>query len=471
MWVNRLIRIVLGFSLLAAHPVSVSEGRQAKEEGWRDLTAEKPSIVIVLVDALRTDYLGCYGFSGEISPTVDQIANDSLTFTRAFSQAPWTKPSGASLMTSLHPQSHGVRRTGRRSRGLRPTIGVLKPDVDTLAETLHGAGYQTAAFVANPWVVVKYGFDQGFETFEQTGLQGDYLLQRATAWLKARDASRPFFLYLHLMEVHGPYDAPYEDYLAMRRVPELNSDRQLSPRQVKYLDSPQLHWPDPEQKTQLSSWKARYAAGVREMDRYLASFVAEPPMKSLLPESIFVFTSDHGEEFLEHGNLGHGRGLCDHQLRIPLLMRLPKKYGRGRSIDNVVNLIDLMPTLLRAAGLEAPPYVQGRDLSPLIFSEETGTAPGIAYSTCMMKNPDLHSVRVTDYKLIKDVREGTFEFFDLARDPQEQEAVSEPAELIQQLEERLSAFLSGAVDMTLDVESEVDTPEVIERLKALGYGD
>ena len=157
--------------------------------------AERPSIVCILVDTLRRDHLGAYGFSGDISPNLDWLAKESVLFENALTQAPWTKPSIATLFTSLYPDVHGLDNHGglfgeRESDAL--TTGILRPEALTMAELFEASGYRTGAFVANPWLDRAFGFEQRFETYE-IRTDGDELLDEARRWLESRAIGEPFF--------------------------------------------------------------------------------------------------------------------------------------------------------------------------------------------------------------------------------------------------------------------------------------
>ena len=279
-------------------------------------TGDRPSVVFVLVDTLRRDYLGTYGFEEDISPNVDWLANESVIFDNAFSQAPWTKPSIATLFTSVHPDVHGLDNHGglfgeRENEFL--STGLLSQDAITLAEVFAKHGYRTAAFVANAWLDAEFGFDQGFESYELE-TDSDVLLDRASRWLDA-NGGEPFFLYLHLMDVHGPYDAPEKDFewirksssLDVLRSPPLDGLERLPPN----LEG--ISWFSPEdlepgfrdvlefRLSRSRTLRARYAANVRDFDRRLGPLLRRVRNSELSERTYVVLTSDHGEELLEHG--------------------------------------------------------------------------------------------------------------------------------------------------------------------------
>ncbi|HEY8516331.1 MAG TPA: sulfatase [Candidatus Binatia bacterium] len=469
----------LGVARLVVAVVAIALAVAAAALAWRGTEPERrPSIVLVTVDTLRADALGAYGFEGPVSPHIDALARESIVFERAFAQAPWTKPSIASLFTSLQPDTHRVVT----HRGLYGGAGhegtdALPADAVTLAEALRDAGYATAAFVANPWLLPEHGFAQGFDVFDAEPVLGQapgaaVILRRARRWLEKRDPERPFFLYLHFMDVHGPYDAPDADYEAVRESPGLPASRTLTAAE-KALLRPYLTrvpWVSEPGGDDLRTWHARYLAGVHELDRELGPFVDELRASGALDQSIFVLTSDHGEELLEHGNWDHGHALYDEQIRVPLVVRLPRGAGGGRRVEEVVSLIDVMPTLLAKASAAAPSAMQGRDLSPLLEGGK-GDAAAATFAGGVKWKPEMRSVRTATAKLIRDPSAGLTQAYDLAHDPGEKHDVSRAQpQLVAELERTLDEHRRAlAARPALSPQKVEISDETRERLEALGY--
>ena len=319
-------------------------------------TGGRPSVIFVLVDTLRRDYLGAYGFEEGISPNVDWLAKESVIFDNAFSQAPWTKPSIATLFTALYPDIHGLDNHGglfgERENAFIST-GLLSQDAITLAEVFAEHGYRTAAFVANAWLDAEFGFDQGFESYELER-DSEALLDHASRWLDA-NGDEPFFLYLHLMDVHGPYDAPEKDFewirnsssLEVVQSPPLDGLERLPPNLegISWFSSEDLEPGFRDVVTfRLSrsrTLRARYAANVRDFDRRIGPILRRVRNSDLGERTYVVLTSDHGEELLEHGGWDHGFNLYDHQTHIPLLIRAPGALPSRRRVHQAMNLVDL----------------------------------------------------------------------------------------------------------------------------------
>lgn len=437
-------------------------------------------VILVLVDTLRADYLGYSGFEGEISPNIDALARESVRFSTCVSQAPWTKPSVASLLTSLYPESHGITNHqgaywGGESAELR--AGILPDEAVTLAEVLHGEGYRTAAFVANPWLVQGYGFSQGFEVYDDHAAsdttRAGTVLEGARRWLRGLEKDARFFLYLHFMDVHGPYLGPEADAEAILDSPSLGPPHALTGAEAgaipEYLRN--VPWRGPDEARRRRAWRARYGAGIRAFDRALGGFIEELRDSGVLNRSVVVVTSDHGEELGDHGGWDHGFNLYDHQVHVPLLVRLPHAINGGRVVDGVVSLIDVMPTVLGLAGVEPPPGFQGHDVSMLWRRDaDQGNRP--SFSTATKNRPGLYSVRTRTHKLVVDVsRRGSARLYDLAADPEERHDVAaDQPDTARALMNELNRHIGRMKERGhLQPASGAVSEEMRKRLKSLGY--
>jgi len=451
---------------------------------------EGPSLVLVIVDTLRADYLSCYGFEGETSPRLDALAGEGIVFEHCYSQAPWTKPSVATILTSLHPRAHGVlthhgwfgERDGRKAdphaagagskEPTEPTAvtDVLPARARTLAEILRARGYRTAAFVTNPWIRPEWGFAQGFERFEHyREKDGRLPVADALKWLKENEGT-PSFVLVHLMDVHGPYDAPEEDYRALRESPGLQEDWTLDDR--SFLRIPEYlrlsPWTRDPAARELATWRARYAAGIRDVDEKIGSLVDRLREEGTLDETVLMVTADHGEELLEHDGWDHGRNLYDHQTRVPWIVRLPGGASAGTRVSEVCSLTDVMPTALSFLGLDGVRGLHGRDRSDLSRAADPfafSIAEGVKW------RPQVFSLRTKDYKLVADLERTRYRLFHLRTDPREQNDVSarEP-ETVRLLLEELHAHIKRAGEDALSPEQVEISEELQERLDDLGYG-
>jgi arylsulfatase len=309
-------------------------------------TSPAPSVVLITLDTLRRDHLSLYGYDRPTSPFLDELAAESIVFERAISTSSWTKPSAVSLLTGLLPSEHGVHGKHRKAAA----------ELVFLAEVLREHGFETAAFSANPFVSPVYGLDQGFSTFEFLGGRSaeDYadireLITRARFWLNEQgDAA--IFLYLHLMNVHGPYRAPpeyrqrflQEPYTIFRFRSELWSDIARRHKVERRSEVTDAH---------LRDLIARYDGAIAYTDDTLRHFVDDLRTRGILDRTILVITSDHGEEMFEHGSFGHWQTLHAEQLQVPLLIRLPGGRSGGIRISEPASLLDVATTLLDLTGV------------------------------------------------------------------------------------------------------------------------
>ena len=315
----------------------------------------RPNVLLIVADTLRADRLTPYGYGRDTSPHIARLlAERGATLEQAYSQAPWTLPSVASYLTSRYP--------GELVGGELGSFGI-PPEVPTLAERLRGAGYQTAGFLANATLHQGNGFDRGFETFytppavaESMLLHADEINRRALPWLRARDG-RPFFLYLHYIDPHDPYENPETPGGRSRFFPEYAGT--ISGRFVHGIHIGRVALPDPP--NDVRQIQALYDSEVRYLDQRIAELLGALPAE-VLSETLVVLTADHGEELFDHGGWKHGQTLYQEQIRVPLLARWDGRIPPASRLADPVRLLDLAPTILDAAGVEPEPTDQGVSL-------------------------------------------------------------------------------------------------------------
>jgi arylsulfatase A-like enzyme len=419
------------------------------------------NLILVSIDTLRADRLGCYGYARPTSPALDRLAARGVLFEQALSPAPWTVPAHASLLTGREPRSHHVR-TAR---------GLLDPAIPTLAQWLAARGYDTAAIVNTHFLDSRRGLTRGFAHLstvpeaEGTGSAAQRVHELALRWLAASH-ERPFFLFLHHYDVHGDY-APEPAYRAMFTSPydgpATGTTLQLGRVRRGEL---KLRQRDARHLSDL------YDAGIRQLDDELGRFLARLERAGKLDDTLLVVTSDHGEEFLEHGDVFHGRTLYSELVRVPLLVSGPG-VPRGRRVAVPVSLVDVVPTASALLGVPPPPGVEGRDVGPAWrggADSGDGRSFGFAADHWMAQAPGAfrRAVQRDGWKLHYSHPEGRLELYDLASDPGElRDVAAEHPERVAELRPALDAWLArGEQGETL----ELDADEA-ERLRALGYGD
>ncbi|HXT22838.1 MAG TPA: sulfatase [Thermoanaerobaculia bacterium] len=329
--------------------------------------AARPNIVLVLVDTLRADHVGCYGAARPTTPSLDRLlASRGVVFERAYAQAPWTIPSVASLMSARWPGE--IWRTEAEAY-------TLPARLPTLAGELRRLGYDTAGFFGNPTLLRGNGFAAGFDTFFTPDdpraalerLHADELTRRVQGWLATRGDDKPFFLYVHYMDPHDPYENPDDAGGHSPFDPGYRGAMAGTFVHGLYLGKLQLQDPVAD----VNHLSALYDDEVRYWDRSFGALMASFDDETLR-NTLFVVTADHGEELHDHGGWKHGRTLYEEQLRVPLVLRWDGQLAAGKRLAAPARLMDVAPTLLAAAGGESPEPWQGRDLLPWLRG---GAAP------------------------------------------------------------------------------------------------
>lgn len=429
--------------------------------------APAKNLLIVLVDTLRADKLRPYNeHSRVVTKSFERLAHEGVLFDNAAPQENWTKPSIATLLTGLYPSSHNTKGDS----------SVLPAAAETIGEVLQESGFQTAAFIANGYVSDRFGFNQGWGTYrnyvrEEIGNKAEVVAQDVVNWLDHRDRSRRFFLYVHAIDPHVPYTPPME-YIR-RYDPSDYSGPIRAARTAMLLEDIKTGRFDPTPRDR-ARLEALYDGEVSYNDERLVAIFDHLAQTGQLDDTLVIFTSDHGEEFFDHGSVGHGHSLYRELLHVPLVMRLPGRLPADARVTEDVGLVDVMPTALELLGVPVPPVAQGRSLVGLLDGHASD-APRGALSEFLDTQRAVISGR---YKLLL---KGTVPvLFDLASDPHEQHdvAASRPI-VLRHMRGLLGALVAGAdvpigtaVDRPRRVlvrETTTIDPETEAQLRALGY--
>jgi choline-sulfatase len=390
------------------------------------------SLVVVTIDTLRPDHLGCYGYSKIETPAIDAIAKSGVLFENAVTQTPLTPPSHASIFTGLYPTKHHVRNTG----GF-----ILQPSSTTLATILQQQGWDTAAFVSSAVLKKLFGFNQGFAVYddqmpkpsggrdflEDPERRASDTVDRALRWLDTQ-SGKPYFVWVHLYDPHMPYQPP-------------------SPYKEKYKDRP-------------------YDGEIAYADRELGRLFEAVRKKSPPDKTIVAVLSDHGESLGEHGEYSHGIFLYDATLRIAFLMSGPG-VPAGMRVKQQVRTIDFLPTVLEVLGGKAPASIQGASLMPFFAGRDAPTAVSYAetlYPKINMGWAELRAIRTNRWKYVRAPKP---ELFDLSQDPAETaNLVRDHAVEVQKFEAQLQAVIGGGQEK---VETATVNQRTLDQLKSLGY--
>jgi arylsulfatase A-like enzyme len=400
---------------VAKHPGSPGKA----EANLAALSPPKPNIILISLDTVRADHLGCYGYHKPTTPNLDRLAKSGIRFDECRTQATWTLPAHMSLFTSLLPSHHGVDNLNK----------VLSRRVLTLAEVLQQSGYHTAALVNNGQMRAHWGFDRGFDhwqEFEVDTLEGKakHITGEAFAWLKNTPQDKPQFLFLHYYDAHDPYEASLE--VRQKFGVELTGEqcRELcfahrSPEQA------------PPSKQVLAKLQAAYDAGLAELDYEVGRL-----LDTIAPETLVVVFSDHGEAFREHGWLLHGATPYEEEVRVPLIVRLPNSKKAATVVTDSTMLLDVAPTILSLAGIPLPQQFQGIDLRPTMLGEKLPPRFVLAESKAVLEGEYTRSAVLYPYKAVWSLADERFQVFKL---PDEQSAVEgDQKELAGILKKRLA---------------------------------
>jgi arylsulfatase A-like enzyme len=468
-----LLLVVAGAVTLLSRP---SSPHAAAPVGIPPGLENAPNVILIGADTLRADRLSCYGYAASQTPNIDALAADGVRYADMTAQASWTKPSFATMLTSLYPSSHTA--IGKPDR--------LPQAVTTLAEALAAGGYHTGGIVNNVSISPAFGFEQGFADFEylspsylfgagesasQLGLyQGlrrvwarvtggrvypQNFYQEASAvndeaiqWLEANKGTR-FFLFLHYMDPHDPYfEHPYNGR-GYARAGNQNPDPALAP-----------------------TFSELYDGEVRYLDEHVGALLGWLKAERLYDDALIVLTADHGEEFQEHGGWWHGQTLFQEQIAVPLIVKYPGGARAGTVVAELARSLDVAPTILDASGQPVPDAMQGRSLW------SASEPPDSVFSEQDLEGNRLYTVRAGGFKLIR-ANAGNprglpaESLYNLASDPGEQQPLdllaSAQAISIDRLHTLLQDSLTEAMERAVAGEAADLDAAVRQKLHDLGY--
>ena len=349
---RRVIFLILALALLAA----LATGCKVKK-------TTQPPVVLIIIDTLRADHVGCYGYERPITPALDTFAKNSIRFANAHAAASWTVPSMTSLFTSVYPWQHGVVYA-EVANGTVKSQQVLSDQFQTMAESLKDAGYTTFGVSANYHMHEQYGMSQGFDHYKAFWFKDRFPVDKQIKrWLpkikQVHKQGKPYFLYVHYFDPHHPYK--FNDPYTHRVNPEitLGEADEFANRKFAELAVEGFFWENPDKMQLLIDL---YDGEIAACDHSVGRLLKHLPG---IEDAVVVITSDHGEAFGEHQNMIHGRDLYGEEVRVPLMIKLPKQQHAGMVIDHRVSLIDVFPTLAAMTGADAPDILVGIDLAPL----------------------------------------------------------------------------------------------------------
>ncbi len=406
---------------------------------------EQRNVILVSLDTMRGDFVGAEYEGKRLTPRLDAKAREGASFAQALAPYPSTSASHMSLFTSAYPAEHKVLHAKN----------VLSAEMPTLGEIFAANDYETAAFTENGMLAAAAGFERGFdEYYENRGLsmwdaRGDIeqTLDRGLRWM-GHHRREKFFLFLHSYQVHNPYEPPPEHDVFVTK--------------PKAGEKP--HW---------ARMRNRYAGEVVYTDRILRRLFDTLDRLGLSENTIVVVTADHGDEFGEHGRMGHSRTVYDEVLHVPLVFWAPGLIPAGTRIEEQVSLVDLGPTLLELVNIPPVSALRGESLAPTLLRGEGLRNPVRFAEGPSLKHPDgrIFSARTAEYKWIgRENSSEPLEIYDLRNDPHEKNNLVDDAELRAQGRSLLQAYsdMDAAAERGEQPEREVDT-RTQDKLRALGY--
>jgi arylsulfatase A-like enzyme len=434
-------------------------------------TASKPerarrpirNVILYLIDTLRADKLSPYNAATRVrTPGLTRFLESAAVIEHARSQENWTKPSVATLLSSLFPWQHNTFSDE----------AVLPASVELLPELLQKRGYFTGAFIANGYVSDKFGFKQGWQTYRNYIREGRRSVAESVAgdvleWFDARPQDKPFFLYVHTIDPHVPYRPPKEFLAMYDSAPyagpvNFGSDAELLEK-IKIGRIPL----GPRDKERLV---ALYDGEITYHDVHFDAIMRGLDKRGLADETVVVVTADHGEEFWDHGSVGHGHSVYDELLHVPLIVRLPGVTQLDARISADVGLVDVAPTILEALGEAPAPNMAGRSFLPELLGD-AADAPRVSVSGFMT---GWRTLAVGSWKLVQRALDKTF-LYDTARDPGEgQDLAAERPIALRYLRGALGLALassgarSGGRAAHVAEKTAID-PATEQQLRALGY--
>ena len=367
------------------------------------------NLVFYLIDTLRYDKFSFYNSKTRVkTPNIDAFAADATIFDNAYDNENWTKPSTATILTGLYPETHDAKQDSSK----------LPRNARMVSEQLKSNGFKTAAFLANGYVSDVFGFNKGWDHYtnyirEKRSTDANHVVDEALEWIGKNKGDR-FFAYLHTIDPHvpysppkefremyykGSYDGPIRPNATGDQLAEIKTDKmKVTARDKRYLE-------------------ALYDGEITFNDREFGRLIQGLKDAGLYEDTIVIIVADHGEEFWDHGKVGHGHSLYEEMIHSPMILRYPKKAARGRRIPHVVAMVDVVPTLLDLLGVEKHDDLEGVSFADTLDGDGD-PHPRLAVSDFLYRKK---SVRAGRYKWITIGRHG--DLYDVVDDPQEKKDV------------------------------------------------
>jgi arylsulfatase A-like enzyme len=414
------------------------------------------NLILIVVDTLRSDHMGCYGYQRPTTPSIDSLAATAVRYERAFSQAPWTTPSVASLLTSRYPPELGMIDEPDR----------LDDSFTLLSEILADHGYTTYAVISHIYLGSKWNLDQGFDVYDESCIVGHEgvsspCVTEAASKLINRHRSRPFFLLVHYFDPHYDY-IEHDGYDLCEqlgyhgRLSSVASYKELSPL-INQLD-----------EHDIAHLRCLYDSEIAFTDAHIGKLLDELRETGLYDSSIIILTADHGEELLERSTIGHGGTLFNEQIKIPLMIRYPGS-DRAEVVGTSVGLVDVLPTILDYLEVPVEHELAGTSLL------DGGPAGEPTVRSVFSEAPwgGFQGIIRDRFKLLYHRGTDSYLLYDLAQDPYERSSIlgvpGPKPPVAEQLKEELQQWVEAMANRAHQADSVSISMEERARLAALGY--
>ncbi|MHC4312017.1 MAG: sulfatase [Planctomycetota bacterium] len=452
-----------------------------KQSSGKPSGSERPYVLLIGIETLRADHVGCIGYSRNTTPALDAIAKEGVVFSKVMATSSWTMPTVMSVLTSLYPEVHGTTSYDRK----------LPEDVTTLAEVLRENDYKTVAFVSNPTLDGRHGFYQGFDLYDDFSvwlgfvgqgklvggpnaapnpdvhqtLTNEPLTRAALRWIEQHH-QEPFFMFAFYFDPHYDYipPPPFDTMF------DPNYDGSIDGRDI--VQEPRKS--NRPSQGDLDHIIALYDGEIRYTDTYVSKLLNAFAKFGILDQTLVVIFGDHGDEFYEHGKTGHAHTLYNELIHVPLILRWPSKIPKGKRIDALASQVDIMPTILDYLRIQHKQAIQGTSLKDLIDGRVCRVhdfvyAGGRSHRCAVIGNQN---------KMILNPGAGAREFYDLVNDPREQYNIHQAKEssaLLVSFEHYLEQWTSENKKLAARFLRGSDFERVqldkhrLNQLKALGY--
>ncbi len=449
-----------------------------KQSSGKSGGPERPYVLLIGIETLRADHVGCFGYSRNTTPALDAIAKEGVVFSKVMATSSWTMPAVMSVLTSLYPEVHGTTNYDRK----------LPEDVTTLAEVLRENDYKTIAFVSNPTLDGRHGFYQGFDLYDDFSVWLGFgkliggpnadpnldvhqiptnkpLTRAALRWIEQHHRE-PFFMFVFYFDPHYDYipPPPFDTMF------DPNYDGSVDGRGI--VQEPRKSNRPPQRD--LDHIIALYDGEVRYTDSYVSKLLNAFARFGILDQTLVVIFGDHGDEFYEHGSTGHAHTLYNELIHVPLVLKWPSMIPKGKRIDALASQVDIMPTILDYLEVQHKQAVQGTSLRGLI----EGSVRQVHDFVFSGGRAHRCAVIGSRNKMILNPGAGAREFYDLVNDPREQNNIHQAEEssaLVASFEHYLERWssenekLAALFPRGSDFEG-VQLDELrLKQLKALGY--